>query len=124
MEIEPLEEDEQATLVDWVELRGWKFTAIPNSNYTTSIKQKTKNYRQGLRGGLPDLLIILPEKKGLVFLEMKRRKTGKISPKQKEWIDALNEVDGVCATVCRGAEEGIEFLENLIQNHEQTKKNV
>lgn len=107
----PTEAEEQATLVEWLELKGWKFTAIPNSTYTTSHAQKVKNYRQGLRPGLPDLLIVLPDRQGLAFVEMKRVKGSTLSQVQREWIAALNELDGVCAQVCHGAEEAIKFLQ-------------
>lgn len=107
----PTEAEEQATLVEWLELKGWKFTAIPNSTYTTSHAQKVKNYRQGLRPGLPDLLIVLPDRQGLAFVEMKRVKGGTLSQVQREWIDALDVIDGVCAKVCYGADEAIKLLQ-------------
>lgn len=107
----PTEAEEQATLVEWLELKGWKFTAIPNSTYTTSHAQKFKNYRQGLRPGLPDLLIVLPRRQGLAFVEMKRTKGGTLSQVQREWIDALDVIDGVCAKVCYGADEAIKLLQ-------------
>jgi hypothetical protein len=109
----PAEAEEQAALVEWLELKGWKFTAIPNSTYTTSWRQKAKNRRLGLRAGLPDLLIILPDRRGLVFVEMKRTKGGVVAPAQADWIRELDALEGVKARVCRGADEAIEFLTKL-----------
>lgn len=109
----PLEDDEQVALVDYLELRGLKFTAIPNSTYTKSWQVKRRNTRLGLRPGLPDLLVILPNV-GLVFIELKRQKRGVVSETQKEWIVALNTLPGVEAHVCKGAKAAIDVIESLL----------
>lgn len=106
------EAEEQATFVHWLEMKGLKFTAIPNSTYTPSKFQKIQNYNLGLRKGLPDLLIILPD--ALLFIEMKRRKKWKISEEQKSWIEELNKIDNVGAFVCCGAEEAISTVEKYL----------
>jgi hypothetical protein len=105
----PTEEVEQAEFVQYLRLKGLKFTAIPNSTYTTSFKQKIKNKRQGLNPGLPDLVICLPDK--LLFIEMKRVKNGTVSNYQKEWIEELNKIPNVEAVVCRGCGEAIDTVE-------------
>ena len=115
----PTEEEEQTTFVQWLGVKKLKFTAIPNSTYTLSWNQKRKNKATGVRKGLPDLLIIIPENTrssngGLIFIEMKRRKGGVVSPEQKEWIAALNGVMNVEAWVCRGADEAIKTMEKHI----------
>ena len=108
----PKEEDEQKTLVEYLEIKGLKFTAIPNSTFTKSWKQKTKNKQMGLRAGLPDLLVILPN--CLLFIELKRQKGGVVSPYQKEWIEALNNINpAIKAVVARGAGEAIDYIEKL-----------
>lgn len=119
--ITPLESAEQKTLVAWLELQDLLFTAIPNSTYTTSWAVKRRNYEQGLRKGLPDLLIVIPPNRAVdglgrvIFCEMKRVKGGVISPEQRNWIAALNSVGGtVDAFVARGADEAIEEIAKLI----------
>ena len=107
----PTEYDEQCALVEWLEIKGYKFTAIPNSTWTTSMNQKMRNKKSGLRAGLPDMLVIHP--KGLVFIELKRTKGGQVSEFQKEWIDALQNCKNVGAFVCYGCNEAINLLENL-----------
>jgi hypothetical protein len=107
----PSEEAEQVALVQWLELIGLKFSAIPNSTYTTSWKVKTRNTRTGLRPGLPDLLIALPGT-GLVFIELKRQKKGVVSTAQREWIETLNACPGVAAHVCKGFEEAKTVIES------------
>lgn len=104
----PLEEEEQRTFVDWLEIKGLKFTAIPNSTYTKSWNQKRKNHAMGLRPGLPDMIVITSE--GLLFIEMKRKKGSVISPEQKEWLNALDYCRGVATKVCYGADEAIGFV--------------
>lgn len=110
----PLEYDEQCAVVDWLEARKIKFSAIPNSTWTTSKKQKMRNYRSGLRRGMPDLLILLPC--GVLFIEMKRaiKSKSSLKPEQKEWIDAINKTPGAEAHVCYGASEAIAIIERFI----------
>jgi len=120
----PSEFSEQCNFVDWLELQNLKFTSIPNSTWTTSIKQKVNNKKSGLRAGLPDLLIIIPKEKskipraGLLFVEMKKVGTYKSALKQHQldWIDSLNEIDNVEAKICYGYDDAVEFvLEFLVQ---------
>lgn len=106
----PTEEIEQMALVRYLELKGHKFTAIPNSTYTTSWKQKAKNKATGLRPGLPDMVIII--KDNLVWVELKRTKGGVLSNHQKEWIKALERA-GQTIIVAKGAEQAIKFIQSL-----------
>lgn len=108
----PLEEDEQKAFVQWLELKKLKFSAIPNSTYTKSHKQKRKNHEMGLRRGLPDLLILT--KMGVVFVEMKRKKGSTTSPEQAEWISAINKTPQAEAGVCFGCDEAIAFVSKFI----------
>ena len=114
-ELIPLETVEQQTVVQYLELKGLKFSSIPNSTYSKSWKQKFKNKAEGLRAGLPDLVVILPNL--LLFIEMKRRKRGVVSQVQKEWIEALNNINvGVKAIVCLGSDDAIDKIETLLKN--------
>lgn len=106
----PLEQDEQRDVVQYCEIVGHKLTAIPNSTYTKSIKQKVKNRRDGLRAGLPDLFIIVDNM--ALFIEMKRVKGSRLSEEQKGWIDAINETQ-VPAFVAYGAEEAIRIIQSF-----------
>ena len=110
----PYEEIEQRSVVAYLEQMRLKFTAIPNSTYIKGWKQKVKNREQGLRPGLPDLLIIIKNK--LVFIEMKRTKGGRVSPEQKEWIAALNLITGdVSAHVAAGYLEAKDIIDNYLK---------
>lgn len=105
----PTEAQEQAALVEYLELKGLKFTAIPNSTYTKSWKQKRKNTNQGLRPGFPDLVVVIPDKY-LLCIEMKRKKKSRVSKHQEKWIEALNTIPLIKARVCYGADEAIDFV--------------
>ena len=59
---------------------------------------------QGMRPGVPD--IMLPVARGIyhgLFIELKRKKYGRVSEEQAIWIDRLNRV-GYRAVVCAGWE--------------------
>lgn len=107
----PLEDFEQQKFVKWLDTQGYKYTAIPNSTYTKSWKQKNKNMRMGLRAGFPDLVVIAENK--FMCIEMKRLKGSTISPMQKSWIEALQLAD-IPVKVCRGADEAIAFVKQTI----------
>ena len=114
----PLERDEQIRFVTWLEDRKIKFTAIPNSTYTTSEAQKALNHRTGLRAGFPDLVVLIAPSQSrdgrgyLKIPEMKRIKGSTVSPAQRDWIAALNGLgcDQIDSAVVHGASEAIEFV--------------
>lgn len=120
MEIIPYEEAEQVAFVDWLEYKNIKFTAIPNSTWTPSQRQISKNKRMGLRAGLPDLLVIIDKSQSklkealLLFIEMKRTKHFQIKDNQKDWINSINQVPYVEAKICFGADEAIAFVSKFL----------
>lgn len=119
----PLEDAEQATFVQWLELNGLLFSATAQSTWTTSWNQKRKNYQTGLRKGVPDLIVIIPAEKSaddkpyLLFIEMKRTKGSVVSPEQKVWIEAINSIlaEDVAAFVAYGADEAIKIVEPYLK---------
>lgn len=110
MSVVPTEAQEQQVVIQYLELKGHKFTAIPNSTYTPSFNQKRKNKQQGLRAGFPDLVAIIDG--NFIAIEMKRVKGSVVSQEQKDWIEALNNA-GVEARVCKGADEAIKFIKSM-----------
>lgn len=97
--------------IQWLDLHGYKYTAIPNSTYTRSWKQKRHNTDMGLRAGFPDLVVIA--KDTFMCIEMKRTKGSVISPAQKEWVRALKQAN-VPVAICNGAVEAIAFVESVV----------
>lgn len=88
-----------------------QYTHISNETFTKSWNVKRRNKAQGVRCGVPDYLLITPDK--IIFIEMKRKKGGCVSPEQKQWIAAIQQAGGY-ATVTKGAEQAIEYLEGLL----------
>ena len=75
-----------------------------------------KMAKMGVKPGIPDFLILtrpplLPDARAL-FLELKRRKGGKISPAQREWHRSLA-AEGFLVIVAKGFEDAIERLEKI-----------
>ena len=65
------------------------FTHVANENGGNKY-QAFRNKRLGLSPGVPDMLIVYPDK--LLFLELKRAKGGKVSLEQADWITSLSMV--------------------------------
>lgn len=106
----PTEAEEQATVLQYCDLKGYKYFHVPNSTHTLSHRQRSFNRSQGLRRGVPDLFIVLPEQ--VIAIEMKRFRGSVTSSEQKEWIDTLNNAN-LPARVCKGAKAAIEFIEEM-----------
>ncbi|MEQ1843672.1 MAG: VRR-NUC domain-containing protein [Verrucomicrobiales bacterium] len=65
---------------------------------------------QGLAAGIPDLVLLVPSGAfGGLFIELKRRSGGKLSPEQCDWIARLR-VQGYRAEVCAGWEVAREVI--------------
>lgn len=129
----PLEEEEQAALVEWLELKKLKFTAVPNATFSwayqnidgVTVKKKNfthlaKMYRQGLRKGFPDLVIWIAADQAecreacIVFIELKRLKGSEVKPEQEEWIDCLEQVPWCTARICFGKMDAINFISSFL----------
>lgn len=109
----PLEYDEAVTFAEWLRMKGIKFSHLAQETYTTSWNQKRKNKEMGVQKGVPDYMIVTPE--GLLFVELKRVKGGKVSKEQKVWLEVLNKLNGIQAQVCYGADEAIAFVSQFIK---------
>lgn len=106
----PTEAQEQKTLFEWADLAKVKYPAlklmyhIPNGGSRNAIEAKNLK-AQGVKAGVPDICLPVPNKHHTaLYIELKRRKGGQLSDKQRGWINALNRV-GCRAVVCRGFDE-------------------
>lgn len=111
----PPEEEEQIALVQWLRLHKIAFAHTPNEG-KHKVQYRAKQARLGVQPGVPDLLIFdrppyYPERVGAA-IELKRRKGGRVSDAQVEWLDKLSD-RGWAVAVCNGATEAIECLESL-----------
>lgn len=119
----PSEYEEQAGVVDWLELQDLRFTAIPNSTWSPSHAAHRRNRVSGLRRGFPDMIVLIPPHRSrdgaghLLVIEMKKGKGGVLSPEQREWIASLNGLgsDNIESVVAHGASEAIEYLSSYLK---------
>ena len=106
----PTEAQEQETLFRWagVMTNRWPeirlMHAIPNGGSRNPIEAAHLK-AQGVKAGIPDIFLPVPRGRfhGL-YIEMKRRKGGRVSVEQKKMLLAL-QGQGYKAEVCRGWEE-------------------
>lgn len=106
------EQQEQELLVQYLELKGIKFSALPLDTFSQHWSVKNRNKRIGVRPGVPDLLCIVKDR--LLFIEMKKEKGGRLTENQKNWIETLNKCRGVRAYVARGFEEAKKLIDKNI----------
>ena len=109
---EPTEHQEQSAFVSWCKAKKILVVAVSNGFFTN--KRDNKFYGQiaklkaeGYSKGFPDLIVIIQDK--VLFIEMKRKKTGVASSEQKAWIMAISEL-GHPVSICRGCDRAIEFV--------------
>lgn len=119
-EIIATESQEQSSLFQWARLMERQRPVlrllyhIPNGG----LRNKAVAVRlaaEGVKRGVPDICLPVARKcyHGL-YIELKRRKGGVISPEQSEWIAALN-AQGFKAVVCRGWDEARITIENYLE---------
>lgn len=119
-QIIPTEQQEAEKLADYLRLKGFLFSHIPNETFTKNWGTKMKNKRAGVNRGIPDYIIILPankiKKQRLLFCELKRKKKSLsvLSEEQKKWIEELNKCDEL-ASVFYGADEVIDYIETYLK---------
>ena len=107
----PSESEEQIGFLRWFEGRFdgvWIFH-IPNGGHRAiSVAKKMK--AEGVKAGVPDLYVPVWK----LWIEMKRKKGGRLSPDQKDWIEYLEGI-GDTVLVCNGAtyasRQVLEFLQ-------------
>ena len=114
------EDGEQMTLIEWAGLREG---ALPDIKWLIHIPNGGKrNAREagrlkamGVKRGVSDLFLPVPrgEYHGL-WIEMKKRVGGKVSPEQKEWLSGMKAL-GYRTKVCRGWEEAAEEIERYLR---------
>lgn len=115
----PTEGEEQATLFHWADMVKGKYPElqllfhIPNGGERRK-SEAARMKAEGVKAGVPDLFLPVARVNyhGL-FIEMKRRKGGRVSDEQREWIGNLL-ANGYAVEVCRGWEEAKDAIENYL----------
>lgn len=103
----PAEETEQEALFRWAALNACRIPElyllhhIPNGG-ARSARTGARLKAQGVKPGVPDICLPVARggKHGL-YIELKRRDGGRVSPAQHWWIDSL-QAQGFAACVCCG----------------------
>lgn len=115
----PTEDQEQMTVMSWAHRTKFKdgrlsdyLFHIPNGG-SRNIIEATKLKKMGVKAGVPDLQLIVPngEVHGL-WIELKAQK-GKLQPSQKIMIQRL-EAQGYICKVCFGADEAINEIKKYL----------
>ena len=112
---EPTEAMEQTCLFRWAAAASGKYPElqmlhhIPNGGSRNPIEAKNLK-AQGVKPGVPDLCLPVP-KGGYhgLYIELKRRKGGRVSEDQAIWIRCLSRL-GYRAIVCHGWDEAREEI--------------
>ena len=98
----PTEHWEQVQLFDWAAYHRELVLmyAIPNGG-KRDIRVALKLKEEGVKPGVPDICLPVPRggKHGL-YIELKRRKYGRVSSDQLEWLEALMRQGYECAVCC------------------------
>ena len=121
----PLEDDEAVALADWLSAQHIPHTHIANEiggSTKTAKLRAMKAKRMGQSAGVWDYEIFLPVVNTFgeidayqeVRVELKRRKGGVVSEAQKKW-GRVYEMAGIPCAVCKGAEEAISFVKEIIK---------
>jgi len=109
----PSEHQEQTKIIAYCNLKNIPIFHIPNGSYKSYLA-RIKAKKDGLKSGVPDLMIPIASKEyhGL-FIELKRVKYSTISNNQKLWIKLLND-QGYKAVICYGGLEAIECIDEYL----------
>jgi len=114
------EHAEQVAIFDWAKLNTAKYPqlenlfAIPNGGQRSRVTGAMLK-AEGVRSGVADIMLAYPCNgyHGL-FIELKRRDGGKVSPQQQDWINRFNKA-GYLAIVAYGAKEAVKVIVDYLE---------
>ena len=120
---QPTEEQEQIAVMQWRDLMVNRYPDLEDlihigNGGLRSKSEAVRFKRMGVRPGVSDLFRPAPVGKyhGL-WVEMKRKKGGRLEPEQKDWIERMNR-KGYLAVVAHGAEEACDVIFNYLTGKE------
>lgn len=119
-ELIPTEAEEQKALFEWAKLQERRYPAlellhaIPNGGSRNPIEARHLK-EQGVMAGIPDICLPVPSgHHTALYIELKRRKGGRVSEAQKKVMFALKKY-GNMAVVCYGWEEARDVILNYLR---------
>lgn len=88
----PSEDNEQEAFVSWFKItyKDFLIFSVPNGGSRNKI-EASKMKKTGLLAGVPDLIVLMPNRE-ILFIEMKKRKGGTLSPIQKTIISIIEKL--------------------------------
>ena len=117
----PTESVEQRCLMQWAAMQQGKWPElallyhVPNEG-RRSRAGGARLVAEGLKSGVPDLC--LPVARGGchgLYIELKRKRGGRVSDAQGRWIRELIR-GGYCAAVCRGWEDAARVIRDYLED--------
>lgn len=123
------EAQEQEALFVWTKNMAWKYPgmellyAIPNGGSRHPAEARHLK-AQGVKPGVPDMFLPVARHgyHGL-YIELKRRRGGRVSAEQKAMLDELNK-QGYKAVVCEGYENAIGVIIDYLKSVGEPVKSV
>ena len=115
----PTEYEEQIKLAEYLDIKGYLWCHVPNGG-NRDAKTGAKMKKQGVKPGVPDVLIFLP--KSGIAIELKRSNgvPSDVRDTQKKWLTELESRDWL-TKVAFGADDAIEWLKELDGLHGERK---
>jgi Holliday junction resolvase len=107
----PSEDAEQSAVVANLRSKGILIFSVPNGVNSSRIKGGRLK-ATGLLSGIPDLVSLLPDNR-VIWIEMKKRKGGSVSPTQK-LIHKLLQFIGFEVIVGKGAQDAVNKFWELV----------
>ena len=113
------EHTEQVAIFNWAKLNMATYPALENLFAIPNGGQRSGRTgamlkAEGVKSGISDLCLAYPSNgyHGL-FIELKRRDGGKVSPAQADWIKRLNQA-GYLAIVAFGAKQAVQIIKDYL----------
>ena len=120
----PTEAQEQEALFRWAAYAAGRWPQlrllfhVPNGG-TRHPAEAAHMKAQGVKPGVPDICLPVPVGRfAALYIELKRKRGGRVSDEQRGWIEALNRA-GNRAVVCRGWDEAREEIVRYLGFKEQ-----
>jgi hypothetical protein len=116
----PTEAEEQKALFEWAAYNIKRYPALEllihiSNEGKRSLWAGRELKAQGLKPGVPDIVLPVPNRHHIaLWIEMKRRKDGRVSEAQKRMMFALKKY-GNMAVVCYGWEEARDTILNYLR---------
>ena len=107
---------EQAQVCKYLEFLKIDFFSVPNGFFlkdrSTFFQIIIKMKQEGLKKGVPDLVVLFPHK--ILFLEMKTTK-GTLSKYQKNWFNIIKNYKYASVECAKGFEEAKKIIDKELQ---------